>query len=74
MGSNSANQIDIESNGVINVTCNNETLYNIGLSPSNGNESGAGVMTEASGDGDGVLYQLHSTSDDGGAISLPLRM
>ncbi|ALF60913.1 hypothetical protein AOC03_12030 (plasmid) [Psychrobacter urativorans] len=68
LGSKPANLINIKGNSAINVTCTNNATYHIGLSPSNGNEDGAGVMTKNLGDSNGVPYQLRSTSGDGGMI------
>ncbi|WP_201525919.1 spore coat U domain-containing protein [Psychrobacter frigidicola] len=69
LGSQPANLTNITGyNSVINVTCTNDALYNIGLSPSNDNADGEGVMTETPSDSYGVPYQLRSTSGVGGTI------
>ncbi len=47
----------------ISVQCSNGTPYNVGLTPSNSNTTGAGTMTGTTGDN--VPYQLHSVSATG---------
>ena len=44
---------------LINVTCSKDVPYNIGLSPSNGNENGLGVMKNSAKNAT-VTYQLQS--------------
>ena len=68
LGSKPANLININGNSAINVTCTNNATYHIGLSPSNVNKDGAGLMTQAPGNSNGVPYQLRSTAGDGGTI------
>lgn len=51
------------SANLINVTCTNDTPYNIGLSPSNGDKNGAGVMKGSGGNSDLVPYQLQSDAN-----------
>lgn len=46
---------------LINVTCTNGTPYNIGLSPSNGNVNGMGVMKNSTAT-DIIPYQLQSNA------------
>jgi len=48
------------NNEAINMICTNGTLYNIGLSPSNQNENGAGVMISTDNENYGLPYQLSS--------------
>ena len=48
------------SGNAVSVTCQKEVSYNIGLSPSNGNKYGAGVMTSKNGNSDTIPYQLQS--------------
>ena len=47
------------SANLINVTCSKDVPYNIGLSPSNGNENGLGVMKNSAKNAT-VTYQLQS--------------
>lgn len=47
---------------LINVTCTNDTPYNIGLSPSNGDKNGAGVMRGTDGESK-LPYQLQSDAN-----------
>ena len=49
----------------ISVTCSGATPYYIGLSPSNGNTAGAGVMSGTGANADQVPYQLRSVSTSG---------
>lgn len=60
LGSHPANETDILGNSnAINMTCTNDASYNIGLSPSNGDRNGAGVMSGTDGNPK-VPYQLFS--------------
>lgn len=68
LGNKPVNWIDIKGNNAIDITCTNSTTYNIGLSPSNGNKNGAGVMTDSLNKSDEIPYQLRSTSGDSGSI------
>lgn len=52
----------------IAVNCTNDAPYYIGLSPSNGDMNGAGVMTGTLGNGDEISYQLRSTAGLNGTI------
>lgn len=61
-GAQPATATGLQSTGTITVTCVNGTAYNVGLSPSNGNTGGAGVMSGTGGNTDKVPYQLHQTS------------
>ena len=51
----------------ITVNCPNGTAYNIGLAPSNGSTTGAGVMSGSAGNTAQVPYQLRKTSSSGSA-------
>jgi len=68
LGSHSASATNItgSNNNAISVTCTNSISYNIGLTPSNGNVNGAGIMTGTAGNLDKVPYQLQSNAN--GAI------
>ena len=70
LGSYSAGTTNIAGNNsnAIGVKCTNGAPYNIGLTPSNGNVEGTGVMSGTSGNPDKVLYQLRSNTGLGGAI------
>ncbi|MCD6252327.1 MAG: spore coat protein U domain-containing protein [Psychrobacter sp.] len=50
------------NNQAIDMTCTNGALYNIGLSPSNGDINGAGVMTDTNTHTYILPYQLLSNS------------
>jgi len=55
----------------ITVTCSKGTKYTIGLTPSNSNTTGAGVMKSATApttQTDTVAYQLRSAAGTGGAV------
>lgn len=57
------------SNGnAISITCTKDAPYTIGLAPSNGSTTGAGVMSGTVNNTDKVPYQLRSTTGLGGAI------
>lgn len=64
-GSQSSTATDILGHNTISVTCPPTTAYQVGLSPSNGNTGGAGVMTGTGSNTDKVPYQLHSGSTAG---------
>ena len=53
------------SNGNIVVKCPNRTPYNVGLLPSNGDLTGAGLMSGTGTNADKVPYQLRSGSVNG---------
>lgn len=61
LGSHLAGTV-IEGNNqnAIAVTCTKNTPYNIGLSPSNQNINGAGILTGTSGNSDTIDYQLRA--------------
>ncbi|WP_201588693.1 spore coat U domain-containing protein [Psychrobacter sp. Pi2-51] len=63
LGSHSANEKNFtaQNSSAINVTCTKGTPYTIGLTPSNGNQTGLGEMTGTSGNTDKINYQLYST-------------
>ncbi|WP_296244531.1 MULTISPECIES: spore coat protein U domain-containing protein [unclassified Psychrobacter] len=64
LGSYSAGTPNITgSHNAINVTCPTDMHYNIGLSPSNGNSEGAGIMKGSGGNSDTIPYQLRSGSN-----------
>lgn len=56
---------NITGNNFFTMTCTNTTPYTVGLSPSNGNSAGSGVMKSATSP-DQVPYQLNSTVGVGG--------
>lgn len=62
-----ATAINMTGSNAINVTCANGTPYYVGLSPSNGNTAGAGLMTGTGSNVDKVPYQLRSATGFGGA-------
>lgn len=64
-GAHPATDANLQSTGTVTVTCVNGTTYNVGLSPSNGNTGGAGVMSGTGGNTDKVPYQLHQTGYSG---------
>ncbi|MFZ2842976.1 spore coat U domain-containing protein [Psychrobacter sp.] len=69
LGSYSASETNtIKGNGAIGVTCTNTTPYNIGLAPSNGSTTGAGVMRGTASNTDKVPYQLRSSTGLSGAV------
>lgn len=66
-------ETNITGNNSIDVRCTNTTPYFVGLSPSNNNMAGAGVMAAqnlapVSGNSDTIPYQLRSTAGIGGTI------
>ena len=59
LGSQLASATNVDANGNISVTCSNTTPYTVGLRPSNGSTTGAGVMSAPAGNTDQVPYQLY---------------
>ena len=59
LGTVPASASNIPGSGSISVACTHTTPYNVGLSPSNGNTAGAGVMKASGGSTDLVPYQLY---------------
>lgn len=55
----------LSASGNISVTCSKTTPYNVGLTPSNTDTAGAGVMSGVPGNSDTVAYQLRSVSATG---------
>ena len=71
LGTYSANKTDIqgENSSAINVICTNQAPYTIGLSPSNNDLDGSGVMTSKnSNNTDKVPYQLRSQPGLNGTV------
>jgi spore coat protein U-like protein len=62
LGSVSADQTNISASNAMTVSCTRTTPYFIGLAPSNGNTTGAGLMSGTVGNTDQVPYQLYSNS------------
>ncbi|AIY41361.1 Sigma-fimbriae tip adhesin [Collimonas arenae] len=61
--------VNTTASSSINVTCTNGTPYFVGLSPSNANTAGAGVMSGSiGGNTDKVPYQLSSTPGPSGTV------
>lgn len=66
-GAGSSNIINAMASGTLALTCTAPVSYTIGLSPSNNNTGGAGVMTGSiGGNTDKVPYQLSSTPGPAG--------
>lgn len=65
LGSQPSTATNIAGQNTISVTCPPSTAYYVGLSPSNGNTGGAGVMSGTGSNSDKVPYQLHSGSTSG---------
>lgn len=65
LGSQPSTATNITGQNTISVTCPPSTAYYVGLSPSNGNTGGAGVMKGTGSNADKVPYQLHSGSTSG---------
>ncbi len=61
-----ADQLANNSASKVTVQCSKTTPYNIGLTPSNNNHTGAGLMTGP--DALGIAYQLRSTAGIGGTV------
>lgn len=53
---------NVSGNTSISVTCPVGTAYYVGLAPSNGSTTGAGVMSGTGGNSDKVPYQLYSNA------------
>lgn len=62
LGSVAAVTVNASNSGTISVTCPSGTAYYVGLSPSNNNTAGAGVMAGTGTNTDKVPYQLNSVS------------
>jgi spore coat protein U-like protein len=62
-----ASSVNLSGNAGIGISCTKGTPFAIGLTPSNGNGSGAGVMAGTGGNPDKPAYQLRS----GGAGGAP---
>lgn len=60
LGNIAASATSIKGNTNISLQCTNTAPYTIGLSPSNGNVDGAGIMTSAISNSDVVPYRLQS--------------
>jgi len=65
LGSQPSTATNVTGQNTIIVTCPPSTAYYVGLSPSNGNTGGAGVMKGSGSNTDKVPYQLHSGSTSG---------
>lgn len=61
----STDTVNSSGTNSISVTCSKGTQYYIGLSPSNGSPTGAGVMSGTGTNTDKVPYQLRSVSTSG---------
>ena len=57
-GSHPASDTNISGSTVLQVACAKDTPFNIGLAPSNDDDTGAGVMSGTGGNTDTVPYQL----------------
>lgn len=67
LGSHSAgDRVEGYNQNAITVTCIKDMVYNIGLTPSNQNTNGAGIMTSKSGYPDTIAYQLRAQSGTNG--------
>lgn len=63
------NAVNTTGSNTLNVTCSNGTPYYVGLAPSNGSTTGAGLMKGTIGSNtDKVPYQLSSTPGPSGTI------
>lgn len=69
-GNKPSSATNIESTGTnpINLTCTKNTVYNIGLAPSNGSKVGLGAMRGTVDSNSQVPYQLRSTAGLNGVI------
>lgn len=67
-GAVAAMQSNLASNNTIGVACTNGTTYTIGLSPSNNNTGGTGVLKGTGTNTDQVPYQLRQASGTSGAV------
>lgn len=70
LGNHVAGSTDIVGNNqnAITVTCMNSMPYTIGLTPSNSDTNGAGVMTSKNTNSDTIPYQLRSQAGISGQI------
>lgn len=62
LGLVSSNQVNINGNNTIGITCSNRTPYTVGLIPSNNNTLGLGVMKSSGSNTVQVPYQLRSSA------------
>ncbi len=62
LGTVATTATNIAGNTGISVTCSNTTPYYIGLLPSNGSSTGAGVMSGTGGNASTVAYQLYQNT------------
>ena len=72
-GSQDASATNLAAQNTISVTCSIGTPYTIGLTPSNGSTTGAGVMAAqnvapVTGNTDSVPYQLRSAAGAAGTV------
>lgn len=67
-GAVAAMQSNLASNNTIGVACTNGTTYTIGLSPSNNNTGGTGVLKGTGANTDQVPYQLRQAAGTAGAV------
>lgn len=72
-GTQDASATNLAAQNTISVTCSKGTAYTIGLTPSNGSTTGAGVMAAqnvppVTGNTDTVAYQLRSAAGQAGAV------
>lgn len=70
LGSHTAGATNIAGNNqnAITVTCMNSMPYTIGLTPSNSDTNGAGVMTSKNANSDTIPYQLRSQAGISGQV------
>ncbi|WAT01884.1 spore coat protein U domain-containing protein [Rouxiella chamberiensis] len=66
LGSVNSTALNTTSSNSLSVTCSNRTPYTVGLVPSNGSTTGAGVMSSTAPNNDKVGYQLSSTPGPNG--------
>ena len=67
LGTVPSTAVNMTASNTLNVTCSNGTPYYVGLAPSNGSTTGAGVMTGSIvGNTSKVPYQLSSTPGPSG--------
>ncbi|AIR07081.1 Spore coat protein U [Cedecea neteri] len=67
-GAVAAMQSNLASNNTIGIACTNGTLYTVGLTPSNNNTGGTGVLKGTGANTDQVPYQLRQASGASGAV------
>ncbi|KQN51893.1 spore coat protein U [Serratia sp. Leaf50] len=60
--------VNTTSSNTFSVNCTNTTPYTVGLSPSNNNTAGSGVMVASAPNADQVGYQLSSTPGPNGTV------